>query len=123
MDALDGWYIAFVNGRGQNFWDVVTTEEFRHCYAFTWDGYNWIVVDPLGQSLEIEVLPFGDEVDFPAKIVEDGQKLVYFSKHEDNRFIFRGLMTCVSTMKHLLGIRAWWVVTPKQLYNYLRSMK
>lgn len=129
MDAIidedwsrcDGWYVAFVGDRGRNLWDIFTTKEFRHCYAFRWDGYNWIVVDALSNITEICILPFGEDVDLPAKIVEDGQKVVYFSRQRQDKFIFRGLLTCVSMVKHLLGIRAWWVVTPKQLYNYIRS--
>jgi len=119
MDEIEGWYVVFVDGMGNNFWDVVTCKKFRHCYAFRWDGYNWIVVDALSQSLEVHILPFGQEVDLPKETLALGHQLVYFTKLRRGSFIFRGLMTCVSTVKHLLGIRAWWIVTPKQLYNYL----
>jgi len=120
-DKCDGWYVAFVGERGRNPWDIFTGKGFRHCYAFRWDGWNWIVVDSISSGTEVCILPFGNEVDLPAKIVEDGQKVVYVVKQKHNKFIFRGILTCVSSVKHLLGIRAWWVVTPKQLFNYVKE--
>lgn len=35
----------------------------------------------------------------------------------------RGVITCVSLVKEFLGLRAWGVVTPEQLYNYLNKDK
>jgi len=66
--------VVFVDGMGNNFWDVVTCKKFRHCYAFRWDGYNWIVVDALSQSLEVHILPFGQEVDLPKETTPEELK-------------------------------------------------
>jgi len=30
------------------------------------------------------------------------------------------LLTCVTIIKELLGIKHWWIIHPQQLYNYLR---
>lgn len=37
-------------------------------------------------------------------------------------YIPRGITTCVSVPKAVMGIKAWWILTPKQLYNYLLSI-
>ena len=31
------------------------------------------------------------------------------------------LSTCVSIVKKILGIRAWWIITPYQLYKYINN--
>jgi hypothetical protein len=122
-DELDyeiDWYIAFADTDVFHPWDVVTCKDFRHCFAFRWDGYNWILVDYIGSWLEVQVMPYYHEDDVPDIMLAKGFKIVYVRKHRRDKFILRGLMTCVSVMKHLLGIRSWWVITPKQLYNYLK---
>lgn len=34
-------------------------------------------------------------------------------------FFLRGLITCVTVTKAMLGVHAWWIWTPRQLYKYL----
>ena len=34
-----------------------------------------------------------------------------------------GLKTCVTAVKSVLGIRAAWIVTPRQLHNYIRKRR
>ena len=30
------------------------------------------------------------------------------------------VITCVEVVKRVLGVHAWWILTPRQLYNYVR---
>ena len=115
------WFVVFTDSGRWNLWDIATSKGFRHCFAVRWDGFNWICVDPLGSWLEVQVMPYGHEDNVPQMMLELGHKVVYVRKQRKNKLILRGLMTCVSIMKHLIGVNAYWVVTPKQLYNYLRK--
>jgi len=113
------WLVVFVDSGRFNMWDIFTSKGYRHCFAIRWDGYNWVMIDPMGSWLEVQVLPYGPEDNVAEMMRDRGYRVGYVRKSRRDRFIFRGFMTCVSTVKHLLGIRAAWVITPKQLHNYI----
>ena len=114
------YFIAFGDSDVPHFWDVFTRKGFRHCCAFKWDGYNWILIDPLGQQLDVNVMPYTSEDDVPHLFKQTGWKVIRYKKTIKPKFIFRGMLTCVTVCKQVLGIKACWVVTPWQLHNYLK---
>jgi len=114
------WIIVFSDKERLQPWDLFTSKGYRHCFAIRWDGFNWILIDPLGSWLEVQVMPYGIDENVPAKMLELGHNLLYVRKSRSNKFIVRGPMTCVNIMKHLIGLKAFWIITPKQLYNYLK---
>ena len=113
------YYIVFVDGGRWNLWDVFTSSGWRHCYAIHYDGFNWIEINPYSSFLDVLILDYVDDEDVPQLLVSQGHKVVYIKKQRKDKFRMRGLLTCVSIIKHLLGIRAWWVITPKQLAKHL----
>lgn len=113
------YYIVFTDAGRWNFWDVFTSPGWRHCMAVRWDGYNWLAIDPIGSMLHVDVLDYTEKDDVPRLLASQGHKVVYIRKQQNDKFIMRGMMTCVTITKHLLGIRAWWVMTPKQLAKHL----
>lgn len=52
---------------------------------------------------------------------EGGHCLEVRVKHENKTFGF-GLLSCVGTVKRMLGIKAFWVLTPYQLYKHLHKI-
>jgi len=117
------YYVVYRDRSSLHFWDVFTSKGFRHCSAIWWDGFNWISMDHIACNIEVGIMPYGKKDDV-VQILKDEGFIVQKVKQSDNeRFIFRGWMTCVTVVKHLLGIRAAWVVTPKQLFNYLERRK
>ena len=116
------YYFAFGNSDFPHLWDIFTRQGFRHCCAFKWDGFNWLLVDPLGQGLDITILNYTSEDDVPSIFRQAGWTVIR-AKTINDKFIFRGLMTCVTVCKQLVGIKACWVVTPWQLYNYIKKEK
>jgi len=74
----------------------------------------------VGCWLEVQVMPYTHEDNVPELMLELGHTVLYVRKNRENKFMFRGIMTCVNIIKHLIGVRAFWIVTPKKLYNYLR---
>jgi len=116
------YYFAFGNSDFPHLWDIFTRKGFRHCCAFKWNGFNWLLVDPLGQGLDITILNYTSEDDVPSIFRQAGWTVIR-AKTINDKFIFRGLMTCVTVCKQLVGIKACWVVTPWQLYNYIKKEK
>ena len=116
------YYFAFGNSDFPHLWDIFTRKGFRHCCAFKWDGFNWLLVDPLGQGLDITILNYTSEDDVPSIFRQAGWTVIR-AKTINDKFIFRGLMTCVTVCKQLVGIKACWVVTPWQFYNYIKKEK
>jgi hypothetical protein len=114
------YYLAFGDSDNRHFWDVFTVKGFRHCCAIKWDGYNWILIDPLGQLLDINILPYTELDNVPNLFRENNWTVIRYNKEIKERFIPRGMLTCVTVCKQLLGIKACWVVTPWQLHNYIK---
>ena len=114
------YYLAFGDSSNRHFWDVFTRKGFRHCCAIKWDGYNWILIDPLGQLLDINILPYTKLDNVPNLFRENNWTVIRYNQKIKEKFIHRGMLTCVTVCKQLLGIKACWVVTPWQLYNYIQ---
>jgi len=126
------FYVAFQKGLKRHWWDVVMDGEMRHCWAFHAVGFpdeglmseryclkfevseSRISTEAWWATPEVVVEHFKDAVvDILAVRVEIDDRVGY---------IPRGLLTCVSGLKALLGVRAWWVITPNQLYRYLKRI-
>jgi|TARA_R110001592_G_scaffold152295_4_gene379682 hypothetical protein len=114
------YYLACGDSDVPHFWDVFTEKHFRHCCAFKWDGYNWILIDPLGQCLDITIMPYSSDDDVPDIMRKAGFTVIRYKAKTKHKFIFRGILTCVTVCKQLMGIKAAWVVTPRQLHNYIK---
>ncbi len=94
---------------------------FRHCLAYRPLGDEkaglWLVVNPSGTALDVLVMDLYPPVYFHMTAVLTAQP--------DHTPLWhpRGLLTCVTAIKHLLGIAAPWILTPWALYWYLSNQK
>lgn len=134
------YYVAFKDNDGWKWWDLFTTKAYRHCFVFyrQWvpDGPEHYM-DQAPESLRtiyIEIscgcLTIEPYVMTPEELIE------YLSKSEQNitivrifldpskhlRYRGRGLITCVSLIKAILGLNKFWIVTPRQLIQHLRRL-
>ena len=69
------------------------------------------------------VLPY-DYKDSIKDIVKDNATYQYVESWRKTRY--RSIIapwTCVEMMKSTLGIKAWWILTPYQLYKYIEARK
>ncbi|OKH89124.1 hypothetical protein LF95_03480 [Thalassospira sp. TSL5-1] len=97
---------------------------FRHCFAVleTSEAGCWIYLNPASHRLECTLWRFSSLFDPAAHYRARGHKCLWVTVPSDNLPRLRlGLASCVGVMKHLLGISAWWVVTPRGLHRYLMS--
>ncbi len=102
------------------FWLIRLTcrSGFRHCFAYK--GIPalpevYLLVDPRSNGMRAGLATVAE--------LHDGYEGVYHTAYgvPDYPRGWRppGLLTCVSVIKHLLGVRAWWIITPHQLYRHL----
>lgn len=101
-----GWFRLFMR-----------TQRYNHCWAMQWTGRRWVAFDV--HSLAIDVVELAAWPELPRMLAHRGATIVEVARYRAPRWYWRGLTTCVSSVKMLLGIRAWWVVTPDALYRWL----
>jgi hypothetical protein len=96
---------------------------FRHCFVVMRDGQVWFACDPLKNRIEISVLPVPEGFDLPGFYAARGHMVLLGAIRRD--LLRRGFgiapLTCVTVAKRLLGVRAPRVLTPWQLYWYLKA--
>ena len=97
---------------------------YKHVYAIKFNGLFWIKMEFALGYTEFDVLPY-DWHDTINDVLE-GQKVTiqHVKAWRKPRYRVRLIYapwTCVEAMKSLLGIRAWWMVTPYQLYKYCEA--
>lgn len=95
---------------------------FRHCFVLVDKGSCWLLQDPLAHHTDISVLAAAPEHEIAAFYLKLGYRVVPSSVRSPiRRPLPPALFTCVEAVKRVLGLRAWWVFTPWQLYRYLKD--
>jgi len=93
---------------------------FRHCAVVIDDGQYWVGFNDQPGQPPILLIQDNEE-DLAAHYRLKGDRTVQEVTFDRARPLSGGLAlnTCVNSIKRLLCIRAWWVLTPHQLYRYL----
>ena len=98
---------------------------FRHCFVVAGEGGCWVAYDPLAHCTQLEFLDVPDGFDVPRWLEDQGMTVLKLREErgEPPRSLLPPLpFTCVEAVKRLVGLRAWWVFTPWQLYRALVRM-
>ncbi len=121
--------VVFVDGTTCP-WLRVLRPGFRHCFAALRQGGRWLLVDPLKRSLEVRLLPpEAAGFDLAAFYLGQGHRVLRGAvpRRDPPPATGRGAalglprpLTCVETVKRLLGLDDGWVLTPWQLFRRLR---
>lgn len=97
---------------------------FRHCFVLV-SGVRageWICLDPQSHRLRLESWCYSPIFDPEAYYRALGHHCVWVSYPRDvTRQVRFGPMSCVEIIKRLLGISAFSVITPWQLYRHLTA--
>lgn len=104
-------------------WRVFTRPGWRHVGLLVRElGTNrWTVVNFLYSCVDVAGV---DSDDPEGRLRNAGFRVMRVTAlRETRRVTPRGIMTCVSLTKAILGIRAWRVMTPEGLYRYLAARK
>lgn len=105
-------------------WSWILAPGFRHCFVLIWEGVCWLQVDPTLARTHVVILD-RYEPGHPADWMGDPDVSVIEVTIEDGDAMRApwvvGPVTCTEFVKSVLGIRSFWLWTPLQLFNYLRS--
>ncbi len=114
-DAL----VGFVDRSGIR-WLRWLRRGFRHCYVVVRCGDDWVLVDPLVQQTVVRVLKADPAADLAGWLRSRGHRVVVTRiARAPPRLAPIRPYTCVEAVKRVLGLRAWWVVTPWLLHRHL----
>lgn len=129
-NRIKDFYVVFQGAKEARFWDSWTDKGFRHCWAFHPVDFPAPGLMADQYCLKVEVAAKRIDTNCwwapPDNVIEHFLKAgvtdilrVRVDIGGNSRYIPRGLLTCVSATKSLLGLRAWWVLSPLQLYAHL----
>jgi hypothetical protein len=96
---------------------------YRHCYVLLNDGVRWVSIDPAASQTQIIVYHhLSPDFDLPHWLREEGVSVVACRvKPQAVKRTRFALLTCVETVKRILGIHRFGLITPWQLYCHLHT--
>lgn len=120
--SVEAWVLF--SGKADLPWLRLLKPGFRHCYVVMNDGQRWITVDPLSPHTEIMVHHhIAPDFDLIGWLEEGGQKALkaglYWGHRKPAPIM---LFTCVEAVKRLIGLHRRLILTPWQLYRYLKKL-
>lgn len=104
-----------------------TRPGFRHCFVL-WQPENLalmplVTVQPLYSGIVISYSAGVLAEEVIARWLTDPfiTTIVQIDVDQGDRvpYVWRGPLTCVTVVKQILGVHAWWIQTPRQLYRFL----
>ena len=107
-------------------WLRICAKGFRHCFALVCCSGRWVVVNPMSHWTDISVLAEpadGMTADEIVRTLEDrGLAAVACAVAEPRqRTLPPAPFTCVEVVKRILGVSAPLVLTPRQLFRFLKQ--
>ncbi len=110
-DKNDLWFLNWLS-RG-----------YRHCFALIEQPEGWILYDPLSNRSVIRYYEDRTKEQLIFWYSVNGYKVVEteIAGRVPHRLAPILPYTCVEAMKRLLGIHRWFLLTPRQLFAYLKN--
>ena len=98
---------------------------YRHCFTAVRSGDHWIICDPLKNHFEFSIINIPSDFDLPGFYHDRGHIVLTGEIRIPIRqeWIVPELLTCVSVVKKIIGIRCIWAMTPWQLFQALSRTK
>lgn len=97
---------------------------FRHCFVMMQQDSRWILIDPRANKTDIHLLPHPSHFNFPRYYAEQGKTVVKIQNIMTPQKILPPIsLSCVGAVKRLIGMHAWAVITPHQLYKKLLKIQ
>jgi hypothetical protein len=106
-------------------WLRLLARGFRHCFVLVRDGRDWLLCDPLKDRMLLARIAAPPDFDLAAHYAAQGHRvLAGVAGHEQGRRMPAvSPLTCVAVVKRVLGVRAPWILTPRQLHRHLMRQK
>lgn len=120
-DSIKRAFVAF--SKEADWFPLRILNKFKHCFLLIDNGKNWLAFEPLLHRTNIFVLDTPIDIDLPEWLRKQGLDVIPALVNKDpNRNGFFSIMTCVSQIKRVLGIKNIFVQTPNQLYKFLSEI-
>ena len=104
------WYLHFLK------------KEYKHCFLLLEDNSFWLSFDPLSSHTEIEIISKDKNIFLPDWMISQGFKIVKANFNETfNHSAPMAIINCVESIKRILGIHNFMIMTPYQLFKYLKK--
>lgn len=117
------WCVAFSPRevvRDTPWWASLLQRDYRHCFAFRQlTPETVLMLNQVGTALNCQVCPLPLEAYLRATLESGRTVLVTVRPRPPMVPWLRAPMTCVETVKSLLGICTWRIITPRQLARKL----
>ncbi len=95
---------------------------FRHCFMIMQQDGRWILVDPRANKTDICLLPHPRDFNLPRYYANQGMTVVKVpSIKTPNRILSPFPVTCIATLKRIIGLHHMTILTPYQLYKFLQK--
>lgn len=115
-------FVAFTEKTTLLWLRLILPRGFRHCSVIVNDGRHWASLEALSGYSELIVHDVPSDFDLPQRLREQGMVVVPATLRRDAKAkkprLF-SVFTCVESVKRVLGLRKFFVLTPGQLYKHL----
>ncbi|NQV83446.1 MAG: hypothetical protein HQ494_06450 [Rhodospirillales bacterium] len=114
--------LVLFSGEADMKWLRILKPGFRHCFTAIESGPRWIIYNPLSHQTEIIVIEPDDFFRLVDGYKKQGLRMVsWVTKSAPLNPAPWAPYTCVEAIKRVLGIHAYRVATPWNLYNFLKK--
>jgi len=110
-------------GRADLVWLRLLRRGFRHCFLAMHDGERWTTLDPLASRLVVGHPPVEADFDLPGFYRGVGLRVLgpFVPRAPEARWLPPlAPLSCVTVVLRVLGLRRALLLTPWQLYRFLR---
>jgi len=125
--------VAF-SGQAELPWLRLLRAGFRHCFVVIESPGQgvpgcdaeggWVLYNPLSNATQIALWPLHDEETIRAWLSQQGFTVVETHVRSLTAEVLPWRpFTCVEAVKRALGLHEGWVLTPWQLYNFIKNDK
>jgi len=123
LDNHEGWYVCFAKTNKYH-WLLSRLSGHQHCFAMSKSpgGSYWIIINPSWFNITVTMV-FTDEFPTPESYWGQDVEVIPYNAKLDEKVndVFFGVISCVSVVKRLLGIRKRLIITPNQLCRYIKN--
>lgn len=117
-DEAHTWYVVFTPGNNDFWWQRFMKAGFRHCNVIRGDGTGSIMVSHHGFRLDIRSIPV-PAYELAMAQVKGGYHVLEYKHEVECKPTYRTVMTCVSAVINVIGLRGVLALTPYSLYRAL----
>lgn len=114
-------WIAFKHGSAwtQRF----LKKDFGHAFIISKDKFNWMLIDPTFQNLNISILPYGPDDDVIQRLRKNHRVVYvrYSTNGMQSFFSFISYASCTKAIRYVIGLKVF-CITPYGLYKKLAKL-